>query len=211
MRGGRRGMRDGEAGEEAIGEMARLATLAIRVKRFLSYTASAYAFYIYAIGVLSFLFLGLSTASMTGVPEGLAANVGAFTGITVSTYVVYRILAKITSTIGGEKPGFTRHGILVLAAAVLAAIVIVYLVAEVSPESEGVLWHPMVAIFLLAFYAANPLPYTRPHLIAAVIMLASDPLVLAYPESRLDIGTFTLAYFIAGLYSLWRGLEELGG
>lgn len=202
-----------DSGEGIEEEMARLATLTLRVQTFLGYTSSTYAFFIYAMGILSFVFMALSITSILGVEGDLIITISAFVGVAVSTILLKTVLYKIMASarIAKEETQVNKHGILILTLMIVVIAVISYVVSTYMPESSPVLWHPAVALFLLALYLMTRLPYTKPHLIASVIMLASDPLVIAYPESHLDIGTMILAYFIGGLYGIWKGLEELGG
>jgi len=195
-----------------VEEMARLADLAVRVKRFLVFTVSAYAFYVYALGVLSLAFVFSSIAALAGLDQALMTGAGSVIGVFTASYVFGKMMRGAEAfASGSKKPGEDRRAVLFFLLLFASVFTVALIVPLAYPRGEDVGWYPGVAVMLLLLYLVNRSEEMRPHLYTSLFMLATSPLIVYYDSQSLAIGLMSLSYFIAGTHMTLKALRELGG
>jgi hypothetical protein len=181
--------------EEWERSAARVADLAVKLRRLILFTVSGLSFFIYALGVLSaaILFEGL----------GLGMGLGSLIGMIVSAITYYWVEKKLFEVIQLEKEE-SRIGV---ALAITGSIVVGIVHALLLPEKAYLSWYPALAVFLVGIgIAAYRSEYTLPHFLVGLFLLVTTPLV-DYTNGYVGAGLVGLAYFVAGAYSLVKGLK----
>ncbi len=194
-----------------ISEMARLARIAVLTRNFLEYTMISYVFFIFSLGVITGYLIGMAVGEAGVINTGTAESLGTTVGILLSMIAYAWIRKKITIA-AGIQPKTKLYRRLAISTQVFIGTMIItsIITSYFNPEKANLSWQPALAITLLTAHATSPeKEKTKPHLIAAIILLAFTPLVYILDSQSLAGGSMTLAYTIAGLYSIHKATSQL--
>ena len=198
--------------EALIREMSDVATIAVKIRKFLNHIASSFSFYVYSLGVIGPFLVAKGLGEMLGGNPDYWNTGGIILGVLIATYLHGTLLSKIVRSLGVERGASRSKYALVLFMLIFLGIgVASYLVGELVPSASSVSWYPPLAVLLLVIYLMMKSEYTFPHLVASIIMLATSPLVLYTGSIDIAIGLLLISYLIAGTHSAYKALEELGG
>ncbi len=197
--------------EDEREEMLRVAKLALRVRMFLYYTASSYAFFVYALSVISLALIGAYIDEKTG-RTGVYTSTFSVIGLLLASTLFIWILRKVARAVGEEAVqtsgarGAIKATLLLVVAPVLAA----FLVGFIYPPAAAHSWYPALGLFLVALYIqSGRQPHMRPHLLAGTIIILTSPPALYAMSTKLTVGLMGLSYLIAGAYAAHLGLNEI--
>ena len=185
-----------------VEEMARVARLAVRLRRLVAYVVTGLAYYVYALGVVAGYFTLQGLSPILGI-NGYSYTLGAFLGIAIATASVMLVSREAARVLGGEGV-YVASLPIALALGILAAIA----ASIATPRASYLAWYPGLGGYLLGLgLTTRPREYRWPHLLSSTILLATTPLVYLLESNDLAIGLMSLAYFTAGPASVYRGLR----